>query len=112
MNDTSDQFFRDASAAIVCFHLNRRESFDSVELYVKEINSRCRDEKNTIKYLVGLQDDTVEGDDVIDLEELVAVKNKYHFQACFKTSAKDGRNLKSLFEKLSKKLKENASNKE
>ena len=67
--DTNNQFYKDAKAAIICFHLNQKKSYENVQSYVDEINQQCG--ANITKYLVGLQSDTVTNDDFFDMEEAI-----------------------------------------
>ena len=97
--DTNDQFYKGAKAAIVCFHLNKKKSYENVQRYVEEINEHCG--TNVIKYLVGLQSDTVTEDDFFDMDEAIFQKETNGFHYCERTSAKKKRNVEKLFKHLS-----------
>ena len=97
--DTNDQFYKGASAAIICFHLNQKSTYENVQKYVDEINEQCG--ANVTKYLVGLQSDTVTDDDFFDMDEMILQKETNGFHYCERTSAKKRRNVDKLFKHLS-----------
>ena len=83
----SRQFYQDVTAVIVCFKLNDEQTFHNVKLYVDEIENQC--DSGVVKFLVGLQQDTVM-DDVISDELIHELKERHGFAKYQKTSAKYG----------------------
>ena len=49
----SGQYFRDAMAALVCFNLSDRASFDSIKKWVGELKKHYTEEDRVILQLVG-----------------------------------------------------------
>ena len=50
----SSLFYRDSAAAIICFKLTDRSSFENVPTWVDKIKDQYPDEEGVVKYLVGL----------------------------------------------------------
>ena len=92
-------FYRDASAAVVCFKLTDRKSFGNVSVWLNEINDQLGSDVKIVKYLTGLQSDLVRKPEITQ-EEIGACLEKHSFQRYFETSAKTGHNVQRLFTTL------------
>ena len=99
-NATNSLFYREATAALICFSLTDRETFTNAKQWADEIDQNCGSDKNIIKYLVGLQMDK-DDDDSIDFLEANQFVQDNNFKNYFQTSAKTGKNIDKLFKTLS-----------
>ena len=53
-NATNSLFYREATAALICFNLADRETFVNAKQWSNEIDENCGSDNSIIKYLVGL----------------------------------------------------------
>ncbi len=97
-----ENFFKGASGALIVFDLSRRESFDNISLWIKEINTKTNELEETI--LIGNKKDLKRQ---VTKEEAkkFAEKNKMKY---IETSAKTAENVEDAFFDLINKLLENA----
>jgi len=99
-----ENFFRGAAGALVVYDLSRRESFDNLPLWIKEINSKTSELEETI--IVGNKMDLKRTVSYENAKEY-ADKNKMKY---VETSAKTSEKVEDAFLDLIKKLIKNAEN--
>ena len=92
----SGLYYRDAQAALVCFNLCVRSSFNSIPRWVKEVKKHFSDEDKIVLYLVGCQSDE-QKTPIIKMEEITGCCQKFGFVDFYQTSAKSGENVHTLF---------------
>ncbi len=99
-------YYRGAHAAIICFDLTNKNSFNSLTRWMKEYSSYHN--TNNIYVIVGNKSDLIDERDVSneDIIEFVERNKCIYFQ----TSAKNGDNVDSLFNDLSKIIYERFEN--
>ncbi|CAJ1329294.1 unnamed protein product [Effrenium voratum] len=92
-------YIRDAAAAIVCYDVTNRQSFDSTAQWIEEVRQSRGEE--VLVYLVGNKVD-IDGRKVSRVEgEAKALEVKGHFA---ETSARTGENVHELFKQLGEAL--------
>jgi len=93
-------YYRSARAAIVCYDMTRRASFDKVKFWVEEL---LKNEPDCLIFIVGTKYDLVEEDPA---SQQVTEEDLNHFELHhqstekhqhFITSSKTGRNIEELF---------------
>ncbi|KAH3743433.1 small GTP-binding protein [Pelomyxa schiedti] len=93
-------YFRGAHAAIICYQINSRDTFEAVKMWVEELNSKT--EGNTLIVLVGTKVD-LETERVISATEGAAYASSIS-ALFFEVSAKTGQGVENLFGLLSDAL--------
>ena len=92
IGSTSSLYYRGSIAAIICFNLTDRKSFENIARWDEEFKRHYESNKEVVKYLVGLQSDLVEQSCVSD-DEITRCEKKHNFDEYFPTSAKTGENV-------------------
>ena len=92
----SGVYYRDAQAALICFNLCDRSSFNSIPKWVEELNKHFAEDEKVVKCLVGCQSDEIQRA-TIKMEEINECTKKYGFIDYMQTSAKTGENVQKLF---------------
>lgn len=87
-------YFRDSTGALICFSLDNRSSFESIDRWMSILKEHCQPDLKVI--LVGTKSDIPS---VVSDEEIIATcgKKNLHF---FKSSSKKDSNIKDIFEYL------------
>jgi GTPase SAR1 family protein len=95
-------YYRGAQAAIICFDLTNRHSFDSVPKWVNDFSLNHNPIFERYIILIGNKADLIENREVSreEIENYVSV-NKFLY---FETSAKTGDNVDELFYTIGKNL--------
>jgi small GTP-binding protein len=89
----SRAYYRGAGAAIVCFDLNDRASFDKVSRWMTDVH---REDESVQMFLVGTKSDLY---NEVGNDEPSAFARSHRMEY-IETSAKDGRNVKALFDRI------------
>ena len=97
-------FFKGAAGGMVVFDLNRRESFDNLDLWINEVKSKTSEIQDCI--LVGNKKDLKRQ---VSLEEAKSYA-EMHKMRYIETSAKTSEKVEEAFHDLIKKLIEIADN--
>ncbi|OLP90126.1 Ras-related protein Rab-6 [Symbiodinium microadriaticum] len=93
-------YIRDAAAAVVCYDVTNRQSFDSTTQWIEEVRQSRGDD--VLVYLVGNKVDLAESRQVSRAEgEAKAAEVKGRFA---ETSARSGDNVQELFKQLGEAL--------
>ena len=102
------QYYKDADGIILVYDITKKSSFDSLESWLEEIKNNSPEYAEVI--LVGNKSDLTEKR-VVQIEEAeeYAQHKKLNF---IEVSAKTGRNITLLFEKLTNKLIQNFKERE
>ena len=101
---TNGLFYRDIAAALVCFSLTDKQTFLNTKKWSEIIDQQCGNDKNIIKFLVGLKEDAVE-DQCISQAEIFDVVGENKFNLYQPVSAQTGNNIDKLFSGLTKLIK-------
>ncbi|XP_064630776.1 ras-related protein Rab-24-like [Lineus longissimus] len=94
-------YYRGAKAAIICFDLTEKNSFEKAKFWVKELN---KSEENCKVYLCGTKNDLVKGEALkgnrgVDYYTVTDYADEINGQV-FETSSKTGENIYELFRKI------------
>eukprot|EP00931_Biecheleriopsis_adriatica_P066089 TRINITY_DN40503_c0_g1_i1.p1 TRINITY_DN40503_c0_g1~~TRINITY_DN40503_c0_g1_i1.p1 ORF type:complete len:208 (-),score=57.58 TRINITY_DN40503_c0_g1_i1:97-720(-) len=96
-----NSYIRDAAAAVVCFDITKRDSFENTAKWVEEVRSARGDD--ALIFLVGNKSDVSEDQRQVNADEARA--KALAFKAEFtEASAKTGDCVKELFQKLAETL--------
>ena len=102
------QYYKDADGIILVYDITKKSSFDSLESWLEEIKNNSPEYAEVI--LVGNKSDLTDKR-VVQIEE--AEEYAQHKKLSFiEVSAKTGRNITLLFEKLTNKLIQNFKERE
>ena len=95
-------YYRGAQAAIVCFDLTSKSSFESVTKWIDDFSQFYNPIFHKTIILVGNKADLIEQREVtdVDIENFRKINNYVYYEA----SAKTGENVETLFMELAKKL--------
>lgn len=89
-----------ANVVFVVFDITKKESFDNVNLWLKNVEGKCK--KNILKILVGNKLDLKEERQVGENEANIFAKSLG--MPYFETSAKDNKNVNELFERTAEEF--------
>lgn len=93
-------YLNSSDGFLILYDITRRESFDNVNNWIEQIVDVA--ENHSYCIIVGNKYDLKDGRQVnVNEGKELAKKNKYEF---FETSAKDGYNIKEVFESLTRKI--------
>ena len=87
-------FYRSSSLAILVYSIDQRESFDDLDLWIKEL--KANNSPDTKLMLVGNKLD-LEDNRKVKYEEGKKLAQDFNFIGFFETSAKTGKNIKNMF---------------
>ena len=87
-------FYRSSSLAILVYSIDQRESFDDLDLWIKEL--KANNSPDTKLILVGNKLD-LEDKRKVQYEEGKKLAQDFNFIGFFETSAKTGKNIKDMF---------------
>ena len=88
-------FYRNAHAVILAYSIANRDTFDSLETWLLEVNNSC-DTKDLIIFLVGNKAD-LEDEREVSRERMQAFAKENDIIYITETSAKNGQNVERLF---------------
>eukprot|EP01122_Echinamoeba_exundans_P006058 TRINITY_DN1634_c0_g1_i1.p1 TRINITY_DN1634_c0_g1~~TRINITY_DN1634_c0_g1_i1.p1 ORF type:complete len:141 (-),score=20.57 TRINITY_DN1634_c0_g1_i1:68-490(-) len=95
-------YYRQAKAAIVCFDLTQRDTFQKVKFWVEEL---LQNEEQCSIYIVGTKFDLVQLNPTaraVSPEEVEAYAESVGCAGVFETSAKDNANIENLFQTIAR----------
>jgi Ras-related protein Rab-1A len=98
----TSSYYRGTQAAIICFDLTNKNSFNSIERWYSDFSQFYNPIFEKIVILVGNKSDLIE-DRVVSHEEIENLCRLNRFEY-YETSAKTGENIESLFDDLAKRL--------
>jgi Ras-related protein Rab-2A len=93
-------FYRGAHAAILAYSVGRRDSFDSLNDWLKEIKNSCAPDVQV--FLIGNKSDLNPMQREVTIEEALEFQKKHSILYFTETSAKSGDNIDRLFLDCSK----------
>ncbi|KAJ3447275.1 ras-related protein rab-26 [Anaeramoeba flamelloides] len=100
-NSMARMYYRKAHAAIVCYDLINRQSFEKLQQWIKELKEN---EANCKIYIAGTKYDLLKNHErVISKEEIEKYTNS-HSAKYFETSAKTGFGIKKMFEVIAQEM--------
>lgn len=100
-------YYKGAMGIILTYACNDRDSFNSIENWIKQIKQHANE--NVCKILVGNKSDLP--DRTISYEEGKQLADSYDMKF-FETSAKDSLNVNEAFNSIAKEIKESVLNSE
>ena len=100
------QFYRDSHGAIIVFDLTKKDTFDDVNNWIKEIKNNGN--TDTVIMVLGNKSDLINEREVLEEDIKNMLNNKFVY---FDVSAKEGNNISLAFDTLKKNILENLKNK-
>ena len=88
-------FYRGAHAAILAYSVGRRDSFENLQDWLKEIKNSCQADVQV--FLIGNKSDLSPMEREVSLEEALEFQRKNNILYFTETSAKSGDNITQLF---------------
>lgn len=88
-------FYRGAHAAILAYSVGRRDSFENLQDWLKEVRNSCN--PDTQVFLIGNKSDLSPMEREVSLEEALEFQRKNNILYFCETSAKSGDNIGKLF---------------
>lgn len=101
------QFYRDSHGAIIVFDLTKRNTFNGVQNWIKELKTHGNEETEII--ILGNKSDLSNEREISEEDIKSEIKNKYKY---FEVSAKSGNNISLAFDELKKLIMHNLKNKD
>lgn len=100
------QFYRDSHGAIIVFDLTKKDTFDDVNNWIKEIKNNGN--TDTVIMVLGNKSDLINEREVLEEDIKNMLNDKFVY---FDVSAKEGNNISLAFDTLKKNILENLKNK-